>query len=527
MSADSWQKIRYLGIGALNVGFTLFVFWLLDRLYSATIGVQAVYWISAFLGIVNGFIWQRLLVWRSRNHWHSEFARFLALNLATAVTNSALLFLAVDIAGLFAFPSQVGITAVLVVLSYLLSRNWVFRHPTSTDPLATSTLQPSRDSVQRIDVFLQYYKPHVSGLTNMAADLAEFASQHGYDVHVHCVSTNTKVGISSLNGVTVHSYRHSFSLGRGVFSLSLISAMWGMRNRAGIAHAHMPYPESFLLAWILGPEWRLIATFQCDAPLTGGLGSLIARALDLSQSAFIRRAKFTVASSTDYAVHSRLARVMAENGGVAIPATSTDRHGGSPTFAESGKKYIGFLGRPTSEKGIDVIISALELLPDNVCLLLAGPTVGLTEKASFDREKFDRLSAAGRIRALGFLRDEQIADFYASLDVFALPSTNSFEAFGIVQVEALSAGTPVVASNLPGVRTIVQSTGFGEIFEIGDAADFARCVLKALEGKYDLRKARATLENVYLSPKPEEAYLKLYRQLQPEGQHSHDVNPQP
>ena len=366
---------------------------------------------------------------------------------------------------------------------------------------------------RRIDVFVQYYKPHVSGLTNMAADLAEYAASHEFEVHVHCVSLGNGSEISLVNGVTVHAYRRSFSIGRGVFSLPLIREIWRMRKHAGIAHAHMPYPESFLLSWILGPNWKLIATLHCDAPLTGGLANLIARALDISQKAFIKRADFTVASSDDYAKHSRLARVMAQHNGLAISATSVDRSGGVPTFTERGKRYVGFLGRPTSEKGIDVVLQALGQLPEDVCLLLAGPTAGLSEKASFDRDKFTRFSNEGRIRSLGYLEDNQISDFYASLDAFVLPSTNSFEAFGIVQVEAISAGTPVIASNLPGVRTIVQATGFGEITEVGDPDDLVRGVIAVLNGSYDHDAARAVLKQKYLSPKPEESYLALYERM--------------
>lgn len=128
MGSVSWQGIRYLVVGGLNVGFTLAVFWLLDRLYSRSIGVQSTYWISAFLGIANGFIWQRVVVWKSRNKWHKEFLKFLTVNIATSVINSLLLFLAVNVAGFVAFPSQVLITGLLVVASFLITRSWVFRH---------------------------------------------------------------------------------------------------------------------------------------------------------------------------------------------------------------------------------------------------------------------------------------------------------------------------------------------------------------------------------------------------------------
>lgn len=121
------QAIRYGLVGAFNVGFTLAVFWILDREFSATIGVQPVYWISALLGIANGFVWQRVLVWRSGNRWQHEFARFLVLNLSVSTANSILLYVAVSLLRCEAFPSQVVITGILVIVTFFIARGWVFR----------------------------------------------------------------------------------------------------------------------------------------------------------------------------------------------------------------------------------------------------------------------------------------------------------------------------------------------------------------------------------------------------------------
>ncbi|ANJ27690.1 glycosyltransferase family 4 protein [Agromyces aureus] len=366
---------------------------------------------------------------------------------------------------------------------------------------------------ERIDVFLQYYKPHVSGLTNMAADLAGAAVRSGYEVHVHCVAKEGGTTHQEMDGVQVHAYRRTFSLGRGNFSISLLLASMKLRRLRGIAHFHLPLPESAFFSWVLGPGWRTIVTYQCDAPVGSTLDTLIARALDASHRVLIRRANVTCTSSSDYADESRLRDLFRERGAIAIPATSIDRRGGTRRFALEGRRQLGFLGRPTAEKGIDVLMDALEQLPDDLVLTLAGPLDGLADQVGYDRQRLQRLIDNGRARSLGFLAEEDIADFYASLDVFALPSTNSFEAFGIVQVEAMSAGTPVVASALPGVRTIVRSTGFGEIAEIADGTDLARAVMLALDTEYDVARARDVLEERYLSPVPENAYLGIYRRL--------------
>lgn len=127
MNKLSGQALRYMLVGGFNVGFTLAVFWMLNREFSSAIGVQPVYWISALLGIANGFVWQRLFVWRSANRWHREFGRFLVLNLSISATNSVLLYVAVSLLQFDAFPSQVVIAGVLVIVTFLITRGWVFK----------------------------------------------------------------------------------------------------------------------------------------------------------------------------------------------------------------------------------------------------------------------------------------------------------------------------------------------------------------------------------------------------------------
>ena len=62
------------------------------------------------------------------------------------------------------------------------------------------------------------------------------------------------------------------------------------------------------------------------------------------------------------------------------------------------------------------------------------------------------------IRFVGKIEEKNKSEFYQFLNVFALPSVNSFEAFGIVQLEAMSYGVPVVASNIKGVRSVIKKT---------------------------------------------------------------------
>jgi glycosyltransferase involved in cell wall biosynthesis len=111
-------------------------------------------------------------------------------------------------------------------------------------------------------------------------------------------------------------------------------------------------------------------------------------------------------------------------------------------------------------------------------------------------------------------------EFYRSLDVFLLPSINCYEAFGIVQLEAMKAGVPVIASDLRGVRVPVTLTGCGSIVAPGDPQGLAAAIVDWLGGKNQLspqeiaRRARETFSNSRVI----EAISLVYASLLPKSE---------
>jgi glycosyltransferase involved in cell wall biosynthesis len=95
---------------------------------------------------------------------------------------------------------------------------------------------------------------------------------------------------------------------------------------------------------------------------------------------------------------------------------------------------------------------------------------------------------------LGVLTPSQMAAFFPNLDVIVVPSLNSTESFGLVQVEAMLCGTPSIASDLPGVRQPVLQTGMGEIVPIGDGSALAEAII---------RVASSDKQHEYIQPRSE------------------------
>jgi len=125
-------------------------------------------------------------------------------------------------------------------------------------------------------------------------------------------------------------------------------------------------------------------------------------------------------------------------------------------------------------------------------IYIAGPTEPAGEKAY--KIKINNLVRAmkDKVVFLGNLNQEALTSFYKAIDILVLPSVNSTEAFGLVQVEAMINGTPVVASDLPGVRIPILKTGMGELAKTKDSKSLAEAICKVFETKY-----RNTVENIF------------------------------
>ena len=359
---------------------------------------------------------------------------------------------------------------------------------------------------------LDYYTPYVSGLTNVARDVAEGLAARGHRVRVITSRHDDALPRREvLRGVEVERTPVLARLGKGLVSPALVRRAIAVSADAGVTNLHLPMPEAGLIA--LRCRSPLTVTYHCDVSLPPGLLNSAQRTgVDLSSRAALRRAARVVVSSDDYARHSRLWPAMAGHLTV-IPPPCRGREGGSPTYRDGPGLHVGFLGRIVEEKGLQYLVRGFRALGDpDSRLLIAGDFADVAGGSVVDEVR--RVVADDdRITLLGFLPEERIPDFYASLDVFALPSVNAFEAFGIVQVEAMSAGVPVLASDLPGVRVPVRETGFGVVVPPGDVDGIAAGLRELAAGVPDRVTPAEVARREYGLTAVIDAYEELFSEL--------------
>lgn len=176
--------------------------------------------------------------------------------------------------------------------------------------------------------------------------------------------------------------------------------------------------------------------------------------------------------------------------------------------------YLGAMDRAHPFKGVPILLDALSQLQDDTVRLLA---VGGGELQSQYRQYGGQVGLSGRSHWTGTVSAEELPAHLAAMDMLVLPSLGSgAESFGIVLIEAMAAGKPVVATTLPGVRRVVEDGRDGFLVPPGDATRLAHAIdrlvqhaplrrlfggagRRKVEEQYDWRKIAARIEAEYRS----------------------------
>ena len=180
---------------------------------------------------------------------------------------------------------------------------------------------------------------------------------------------------------------------------------------------------------------------------------------------------------------------------------------------------IGMAARFAAEKGVEMLLDALPIILKkypNAQVLYAGQYQNVMgEQAYFDRlaPRIREYEISGHWTFLGNLDPREMAAFYPNLDVLTLPSLNSTEAFGLVQIEAMMNGVPCVPSALPGVRQPVKMHGMGRVARIGDATDLAECILEVLNEPEKYQGDITSIKKAYNPDFIAAEYEKLFARL--------------
>ena len=381
----------------------------------------------------------------------------------------------------------------------------------------------------KILTVLTYYRPHTSGLTIYVERLTKSLVKLGHEVTVLTSQYDESLPREEIqDGVRIIRAPVLFRISKGVIMPTFGWLAWKLVSKHDVVHLHLPQFDAAGVA-LRGRILKkpTLITYHCDLLLPKSFFNRIINAVVHFMNYLAGMIADRIGAYTDdFAAHSPFLQRFKEKvrvilPPVVMPAASTEAIKAyiSETNPAGNSPVIGMATRFATEKGVEILINALPIVMEsfpNAMVLYAGQYQDVMgENAYFQKllPSIQSYQAKGQWRFLGILKPEEMTLFYNSLDVLVVPSLNSTETFGLVQIEAMLQGTPSIASNLPGVRVPPQLTGMGEVVPIGDAAALGEAIVKIVEHPDKYQGSQEEIKNTFDPLVNAAAYEKIYIEL--------------
>ncbi len=294
----------------------------------------------------------------------------------------------------------------------------------------------------RILHLAKYYWPRSGGMERVVQGLAEGAAQLGHQVEVVAVEGRGRAGTTARQRSSVTRAFSFAALGSQEIAPGYIAAAW---KRADIIHVHHPHPLADVACLLRAGRTPVVVTQHADSrrsmyrPVTG----LVLR----------RAAAVVVPSRAHLALSTELVGWESKVEVIPFGIDQTRWETVPPPPPGAAPRAI-FIGRLVAYKGLDILLRALERVPE-----LRLDVVGSGPEGPRLRTLAQALAITDRVRWYGEYPDEDLPRRMADADFLVLPSVTVEEMFGLVVLEAMAAGRPVITTALPSAVREVNVPG--------------------------------------------------------------------
>lgn len=360
----------------------------------------------------------------------------------------------------------------------------------------------------RVLLGLTYFTPYKSGLTVYAERLAKGLVARGHEVVVLTSQYDSTLPLEEVqDGVKIVRLPVLMRLSKGVIMPGILKQGKRWIDWAEVVNLHLPQFDAALLAMLAQRLKKpIVATYHCDLDMPKGwFNRLAGGAVNQANHIAAKRAKVIVHNTQDFAYHSPFLAQYLDKVQIIPPPievvepTAVEVEAFRRKFqVEDGQVIIGMAARLAAEKGVEFLVRAmpqvLQAFP-RVRILFVGEYQHVIGEEAYRQRMLALIEQLGEHWTFcGLLSEAEKSVFFKSCQVLVLPSTNKTESLGMVQVEALHFGTPIVASDLPGVRQPVLQTGLGRICPVGDASALAEAIIDVLKKFRDKQPTPAYVE---------------------------------
>ena len=286
----------------------------------------------------------------------------------------------------------------------------------------------------------KFYPPHRGGMESHLETLCGELKEK-VDLEIIVASSNgSHASDETIDGVEIARLGKLFSLRSAPFCPQMVRRI--RESKADIVHIHLPNPGAVLAYLASGHRGRLVFTYHSDIVRQ----KVLSRFFDPLLRYALNRADSIIVSSTNYLRSSYILPEYEEKCRVipfGIPLEQFVRPNKTEVArirSVFGPRIVLGVGRFVYYKGFEHLIEAMRFVDGRLVLVGRGPM------QSALRQKGESCGVGNRVTFLTDVKD--VAPYYHAADVFALPSVARSEAFGIVQLEAMACGKPVVNTSL-------------------------------------------------------------------------------
>ena len=354
----------------------------------------------------------------------------------------------------------------------------------------------------RISYFLTHFpyenKPFIKtyptgGAETVAISLAKVLAQKGHEIFIFTSSANSSNEVEEYNGLAIYRYGTNFKFASSRFSLGLLKNP--RRYPTDLVHVHASVPMGDLAGFLYAKKKQkpLIVTLHLD------LGSYKGFAIKLGYSLYcmligkLLSWANVIISPSRYYISEIRALDKYKDKVIVIPNGIDVGDFNAAYSREDSKRELGFspsdrlllyVGNFEPRKGLDILIKAMPRIlkeAQNTNLVLVGDGI-MRDKLEALAKK---LGVAEHVKFTGFVNKSEKIRYYKSADIFILPSL--YEIFGIVNLEAMACGIPVVASKVGGIPEVVKDGKNGLLIPPGNSEALADALIYLLENE-DVRE---------------------------------------
>ncbi len=355
----------------------------------------------------------------------------------------------------------------------------------------------------------KFYAPHKGGIETHLQLLCGELRKHA-DLQVVVANTTRKTTDEVIDGVRVKRTASWVNLAGTPFCPAMAGAI--RESRADIVHLHLPNPAAILAYQASGHEGVLICSYHSDIVRQKFLGKVFSPFLNSA----LKRSAAIISASPNYIESSEVLQGFRDRChlipyGIATDSFTDSNDARVRSIREKyGPNLIMAVGRLVYYKGFQYLIRAMEKVQGRLLLVGDGPLRAELEAEVQARNLADRVVFLGKV--------EDVIPYYHAAELFVLPSLARSEAFGIVQLEAMACGKPVINTNLDSGVTYVSVDGLTGRTVPPEDADALSSAINLLLSNPELRSrygqaARARVEQLFTLEAMTGKMLDLYRNV--------------